>query len=978
MATVDVRNVPTVVEIGPDAIVAEFTETDVTAQVMVGPTVVEFSWGELIPEPGLSGGGVFQGQVYIRPDIPTLPAHSEPVDPSADYIMLWDASRDEHVKVLADLGGDEIEWATHEEVDAGAPRYKAVDPETGAYAYDRLRHPGQHQAGKGTKTVQLTDAPSISLNGHGSNVFRLTLGGNRTILPIDNPIQGQVIKLRIKQDATGGRTITWPANFRWIMDITPILSTAPNAVDIVYAAYDEVDNVWEGSFLPDFTGTGTGWGILPAGPAGPPGAPGAVGPAGPTGPAGTPEGGLTGQVLTKLSDDDYDVSWESLTGLEFGLLGDVNLTGVIDHDTVIWDTTTSRWIPVHLAISSLDDVNLAGLADGDALVWDTATSKFIPGVAGDVATDVLWNAKGDLAVGTGTDAAARLAVGADGQILAANSTAATGLEWINPPAGGGGGGGGGGGQSGCIVARAALQSFNTTAQAISWDTEIRDDENYWSAVNPTRITIPANGWYQVVATASQSGDADDLQRVYISKNGAALSNTQHKHRGGSSSTAIVVESEVVDIDYYAAGDYIEAMVQNRSGTSTCYGRLSIFRMSGPTGPQGAQGPAGVVAGESVRLQVANQDVLSSTAYVDSTNLKCPLKAGRIYWFEFWLDTHVNATPDMKHRLNFTGTVSRASYSRLGCIASTSLSFHTFSTALAVDAVDSVTSRYSTRYYGTIETTSDGELSYQFAQNTSSSAAPARLMAGSILRVLEIADDTNIDDEIAADSPRGWWKLDEASGNFADSSGNGYTLTITGAPIAQYQFRALDPRFPTRKTVAVNNGGEFNYAVSATKLGLTAPVTTFTVEVWGAFTSAGFIAGLGADGETSTANFAMQLAVGSGGGLGTFWEYGSGTNAPATPSFIGGGLDGTLHHFVQTKDAATRQVKQYIDGQLVGSQVYTAGQEHTGGASGVFSLLGNPGDATPAATGVYGGAAYYTTVLSEARIQAHARALGVYK
>jgi hypothetical protein len=58
----------------------------------------------------------------------------------------------------------------------------------------------------------------------------------------------------------------------------------------------------------------------PAGPAGPSGAVGAAGPegaAGPQGPPGAPgqgipSGGLTGQVLQKLSDTDFDVVWVTL------------------------------------------------------------------------------------------------------------------------------------------------------------------------------------------------------------------------------------------------------------------------------------------------------------------------------------------------------------------------------------------------------------------------------------------------------------------------------------------------------------------------------------------------------------------------------------------------------------------------------------------------------------------------------------------
>jgi hypothetical protein len=60
-----------------------------------------------------------------------------------------------------------------------------------------------------------------------------------------------------------------------------------------------------------------------------------------------------------------------------------------------------------------------------------------PGGSGDVETDAIFDAKGDLAVGTGADTAARLAVGTNGQVLTADSGESTGLKWA---AGGGGGG----------------------------------------------------------------------------------------------------------------------------------------------------------------------------------------------------------------------------------------------------------------------------------------------------------------------------------------------------------------------------------------------------------------------------------------------------------------------------------------------------------------------------------------------------------
>ena len=259
MPTVDVRNMPTVVEFAPDTKVVEFTQTDVTAQVVVGPTVVEFSWGELIPEPGLSGGGVFEGRVYIRPDIPTLPTNSEEVDPLNDYIMLYDASGNEHVKVLAALGGGggggSVGFATREETDAGVILNKALNPDVGAYAYDRFRYVGTHAAGKGTTTAVLTpSAGVVTVNGALSNVFYLTLDVDITEManPI-NMVNGQTINIHLKQPDVGGNTIlAWGSQWTFANKINPVLSTDSIAHDLLSCQWNEADSKMHCSFLPNF------------------------------------------------------------------------------------------------------------------------------------------------------------------------------------------------------------------------------------------------------------------------------------------------------------------------------------------------------------------------------------------------------------------------------------------------------------------------------------------------------------------------------------------------------------------------------------------------------------------------------------------------------------------------------------------------------------------------------------------------------
>ena len=68
---------------------------------------------------------------------------------------------------------------------------------------------------------------------------------------------------------------------------------------------------------------------------------------------------------------------------------------------------------------------------------DAAAGKFlkadgtwaVAAGSGSVATDAIWDAKGDLAGGTGANTAARLPVGTNGYVLTADSAEATGLKW---------------------------------------------------------------------------------------------------------------------------------------------------------------------------------------------------------------------------------------------------------------------------------------------------------------------------------------------------------------------------------------------------------------------------------------------------------------------------------------------------------------------------------------------------------------------
>lgn len=87
-------------------------------------------------------------------------------------------------------------------------------------------------------TSTLTDGVAIDWNLDAAQVAKVTLGGNRTLNAPTNMNDGGTYILRINQDPTGGRTLSFNAVYKFASGIAPTLTTAGSAVDLLSCTSD--------------------------------------------------------------------------------------------------------------------------------------------------------------------------------------------------------------------------------------------------------------------------------------------------------------------------------------------------------------------------------------------------------------------------------------------------------------------------------------------------------------------------------------------------------------------------------------------------------------------------------------------------------------------------------------------------------------------------------------------------------------------
>lgn len=104
---------------------------------------------------------------------------------------------------------------------------------TSGAAVPRLDQNNTWSKGQAVSPFAMTDGVTITPDASQSNVFTVTLGGNRTLANPTAVIAGQTLIFIITQDATGSRTLAYGTNYKFTGGAAPTLTPAASSVDML-------------------------------------------------------------------------------------------------------------------------------------------------------------------------------------------------------------------------------------------------------------------------------------------------------------------------------------------------------------------------------------------------------------------------------------------------------------------------------------------------------------------------------------------------------------------------------------------------------------------------------------------------------------------------------------------------------------------------------------------------------------------------
>jgi hypothetical protein len=264
-------------------------------------------------------------------------------------------------------------------------------------------------------------------------------------------------------------------------------------------------------------------------------------------------GGTSGQILAKNSNTDMDFVWiANDQGDITGVTATSPLTGGGTSGAItvgIQDASTSQKGSVQLSDStSTTSSVLAATPTAVKSAYDLAN--------GAVAKST-YTTKGDLVAATAASTISRLGVGTNGQVLTADSTAATGMKWAA--------GGSTSGPAFSAYRSTTNQSFSAaTYTKIQFNAENFDTANNFDSSTNYRFTPTTAGYYQINMNVLMSSTAGTnvFMDILIYKNGTSyaaseFTNNSGGYNGGALSSVIY---------FNGSTDYIEGYIWQNSGT----------------------------------------------------------------------------------------------------------------------------------------------------------------------------------------------------------------------------------------------------------------------------------------------------------------------------------------------------------------------------------------------------------------------------
>jgi len=142
--------------------------------------------------------------------------------------------------------GPASEWSADNPIlSPGEPGYET---DTGRFKVgDGIRNWSnlKYQVGLNDVPHQLVDQPILLTNVDLGGLFRVVLGGDRTLANPTNMNDGDRVVWEFVQDVVGSRIVTLDTAFKFGSDISSlVLSTTPNKRDFMGAIYNEAENSW--------------------------------------------------------------------------------------------------------------------------------------------------------------------------------------------------------------------------------------------------------------------------------------------------------------------------------------------------------------------------------------------------------------------------------------------------------------------------------------------------------------------------------------------------------------------------------------------------------------------------------------------------------------------------------------------------------------------------------------------------------------